>query len=75
MLSTHNRADLVSASPATTALDLTLRLAMRLSASMDRALAERGLTITRAGVLFALFEHGPLMQRQLSETLRWTHAT
>lgn len=54
---------------AVTALDRVFELATRLGGLMEQALAERGLTTARSGVLFVLHERGPLVQRELSEAL------
>jgi len=54
------------------ALDRTFELAARLGDMMGHALDERGLTTSRAEVLFVLHQRGPLVQRELSQALRCT---
>lgn len=54
------------------AFDLTFELAARLSASMEADLSARGLTASRAEVLFTLHSQGPMVQRELSQALRCT---
>ena len=54
------------------ALDKMFELAVRLTEAMQRGLGERNLTASRAEVLLALVRNGPMVQRQLSESLRCT---
>ncbi len=54
------------------ALDKVFELAMRLNAVIQSGLAERGLTASRAEVLLVLAQDGPMVQRQISESLRCT---
>lgn len=54
------------------ALDRIFELAARLGEMMERALDERGLSTSRAEVLFVLHERGPMVQRELSNALRCT---
>lgn len=56
----------------TAALDRAFALADRFGELMRQALAARGLSSGRAGVLFVLHERGPVVQRELSEALRRT---
>ncbi|WP_406263750.1 MarR family transcriptional regulator [Streptomyces sp. NBC_00191] len=50
-------------------LDRLFELAEVLGAMMQRGVAERGLTTARAGVLWALFDDGPMTQRALAGRL------
>ena len=52
-----------------TALDRAFELADRLAQLMQDSLAARGLSPSRAHVLFVLRERGPVVQRELSEAL------
>ena len=54
------------------ALDRVFELAARLGDMMERALDERGLSTARAEVLVVLHEHGPMVQRELSQALHCT---
>jgi DNA-binding MarR family transcriptional regulator len=54
------------------AFDALYELTARLGQVMQRGLAERGLTTSRAEVLFRLHGGGPMMQRELSQALRCT---
>jgi len=54
------------------AFERLFELAARLGDQMDRGLAERGLTMARAEVLWHLHHHGPVTQRELSQALRCT---
>ena len=54
------------------ALDRIFELAARLGEMMARALDERGLSTSRAEVLFVLHARGPMVQRELSQALRCT---
>jgi DNA-binding MarR family transcriptional regulator len=53
-------------------LDALFELATRLGQVMEHGLAERGLTTSRAEVLFRLHGQGPMVQRELSQALRCT---
>lgn len=53
-------------------LDALFELTTVLGRVMDQGLAERGLTTSRAEVLFRLHGHGPMVQRQLSQALQCT---
>lgn len=55
-----------------TALDTLFELTARLGELMQRELGERGLSPARAEALMVLHQGGPMVQRQLSETLRCT---
>lgn len=55
-----------------TAFDKAFELAVHISEMMQEALAERGLTTSKAQVIFRLQQEGQLVQRQLSEELRCT---
>jgi DNA-binding MarR family transcriptional regulator len=55
-----------------TAFDTLYELAARLGQVMEQGLAERGLTSSRAEVLFRLRGQGPMVQRELSQALRCT---
>ncbi len=68
MLSAPHNADDV----ALAAFDALFEIAARLGELMERGLAERGLTSSRAEVLFRLHGGGPMMQRELSDALRCT---
>ena len=71
MKALHNRV-----SPATGALGIAVErvfeLALVLGDAMGRGLAERGLTVARAELLWRLRRRGPATQRALSEDLRCT---
>ncbi|MFB9928254.1 MarR family winged helix-turn-helix transcriptional regulator [Amycolatopsis halotolerans] len=54
------------------AFDKAFELAARLAATMQGALAERGLTPSRAEVIYVLARDGELMQRALADALRCT---
>ena len=54
------------------ALDKVFELALRLSEVMQRGLGERGLSASSAEVLLTLDQGGPMVQRQISESLRCT---
>lgn len=54
------------------ALDKLFELAVRLTDAMQRGLGERGLSASRAEVILALDNGGPMVQRALSESLRCT---
>ena len=54
------------------ALDKIFELALRLTDVMQRGLGERGLSASRAEVLLVLDHGGPMVQRQISESLRCT---
>lgn len=54
----------------TAALDRVLELAVLINADMSRDLAERGLTESRAHLLWVLLQRGPSTQRELAEALR-----
>ena len=47
-------------------------LAVRLTEAMQRGLGERGLSASRAEVLLVLHKGGPMVQRQLGDSLRCT---
>lgn len=51
------------------ALDRTFEVTTRLTELMQHDLARRGLNLTEASALFHLRDAGPMVQRQLSETL------
>lgn len=44
-------------------------LALHLADLMDEGLAASGLTRARAGVIWQLYRHGPVVQRELSQSL------
>ncbi|SDL18455.1 DNA-binding transcriptional regulator, MarR family [Streptomyces indicus] len=52
--------------PARASLDRLFELTEVLGALMQRGMADRGLTLARAGVLWALFHDGPMTQRALA---------
>lgn len=52
--------------------DAVFELTVRLGDEMQRGLAERGLTSSRAEVIFRLHGQGPMVQRELSQALRCT---
>lgn len=52
------------------ALDRVLELAVLVNADMSHTLAERGLTESRAHLLWELGQRGPSTQRQLADALR-----
>ncbi|HZI97671.1 MAG TPA: MarR family transcriptional regulator [Actinomycetales bacterium] len=52
--------------------DAFFELATRLGQAIELGLAERGLTTSRAEVLFRLHGRGPMVQRELSQALRCT---
>ncbi|MEQ0559758.1 MarR family transcriptional regulator [Amycolatopsis sp. NEAU-NG30] len=54
------------------AFDKAFELAARLAEAMRQALAERGLTASRAEVIYVLAREGELVQRALAEALRCT---
>ena len=54
------------------ALDTVFELASRLADLMRGTLAERGLTPGRAEALLVVHQHGPMLQRALSEALQCT---
>jgi DNA-binding MarR family transcriptional regulator len=54
------------------AVEQLFELAVRLGDAMERGLAERGLTMARAELLWRLQRRGPATQRALSEDLRCT---
>ena len=54
------------------ALDKLFELALRLTEVMQHGLGERGLSASGAEVLLTLDQGGPMVQRQLSESLRCT---
>lgn len=70
MKSLHN----ITASSRTvdTAVERLFELAVLLGDAMERGLAERGLTLARAELLWRLRRRGPMTQRELSEDLRCT---
>lgn len=53
-------------------LDRLFELSVLMAGYMERSLAERGLTRARATVVWQLFHHGPMTQRELSQALRVT---
>lgn len=55
-----------------TALDTLFELAARLGQLMQQDLGERGLSPARAEAMMVLHQGGPMVQRQLSESLRCT---
>jgi DNA-binding MarR family transcriptional regulator len=67
--SLHNRA---GSENLDVALEQVFELAVLLGDAMQRGLAERGLTLARAELLWRLRERGPRTQRELSEDLRCT---
>jgi len=67
--SLHNRA---STEKLDRAVEQLFELAVRLGDAMERGLAERGLTMARAELLWRLQRRGPATQRALSEDLRCT---
>jgi len=54
------------------AVERLFELAVLLGDAMERGLAERGLTLARAELLWRLRRQGPMTQRALSESLRCT---
>jgi DNA-binding MarR family transcriptional regulator len=54
------------------AVEQLFELTVLLGDAMERGLAERGLTLARAELLWRLRRRGPATQRQLSEDLRCT---
>jgi DNA-binding MarR family transcriptional regulator len=54
------------------AVELLFGLAVLLGDAMERGLAERGLTLARAELLWRLRQGGPATQRALSQDLRCT---
>lgn len=69
MKSIHNRAGPESVGAA---VEQLYELAVLLGDAMERGLAERGLTLARAELLWRLLRSGPATQRELSEDLRCT---
>lgn len=69
MKSIHNR---LTSTELDRAVELLFELAVRLGDEMARGLAERGLTMARAELLWRLQRRGPATQRELSEDLRCT---
>jgi DNA-binding MarR family transcriptional regulator len=67
--SIHNR---LTSTELDRAVELLFELAVRLGDEMARGLAERGLTMARAELLWRLQRRGPATQRELSEDLRCT---
>ena len=55
-----------------TALDRMVELTAELGEAWDSALSERGLTPSRAEVIYLLHQQGPMVQRELSQALRCT---
>lgn len=53
-------------------LDRLFELSVLMAGYMERSLAERGLTRARATVVWQLFHHGPMTQRELSQALKVT---
>jgi DNA-binding MarR family transcriptional regulator len=53
-------------------MEQLFELAVMLGDAMERGLAERGLTLARAELLWRLRQRGPATQRELSEDLRCT---
>ena len=54
------------------AVERVFELAVRLGDAMERGLAERGLSVARAELLWRLLRLGPRTQRELSQDLRCT---
>lgn len=52
--------------------DKAFELAARLAEAMRQALAQRGLTTSRAEVIYLLARHGALVQRELAQALGCT---
>ena len=69
MKSLHNRA---GAETLDAAVEQLFELAVLLGDAMARGLAERGLTLARAELLWRLQRRGPATQRELSKDLRCT---
>lgn len=69
--SLHNVGDSASLARSK-ALERLWSLALMLGHGMQQGLAERGLTVARAGLLWELHEGGPRTQRALSRVLRVT---
>lgn len=67
MKSVHDMSE--EPAPARASLDRLFELAEVLGAMMQRGTAEKGLTPARAGVLWALFQDGPVTQRALATRL------
>jgi DNA-binding MarR family transcriptional regulator len=65
----HNRANSTTADAA---VEHLFELTVLLGDAMERGLAERGLTLARAELLWRLRRRGPMTQRELSEDLRCT---
>lgn len=70
MKSLHNVSSLVAAR--SVALERLWGLAILLGEGMQAGLAERGLTLARAGLIWTLQERGPVTQGALSRVLRVT---
>lgn len=69
MKSLHNRA---SSEKLDIAVEQLFELAVLLGDAMARGVAERGLTLARAELVWRLLRRGPATQRELSEDLRCT---
>jgi len=70
--SIHNEQMARSEIDADTTLDRLFEVSVRMAGYMEQALAERGLTRSRATVVWELFHHGPMTQRELSQALKVT---
>ncbi len=67
-----NTLDVTQMPPSVVAFDRVFELAARLGDLMERDLSGRGLSTSRAEVLFVLYQRGPMVQRELSQALRCT---
>ena len=70
MKTIHNA--LSSTPPRSAALERLWAVATVLGGGMQAGLAERGLTLARAGLIWQLQQHGPVTQQALSRVLRVT---
>jgi DNA-binding MarR family transcriptional regulator len=68
----HNRETTLFGADADVVLERLFELGVLLADSMDRGLAEGGLTRARAELVWRLARQGPMTQRELSQALRCT---
>ena len=68
----HNEVDTSSTVGMDGAFERLFELAARLGDLMDHGLAERGLSMARAEVIWVLRRQGPVTQRELAQALRCT---